>query len=279
MSEPSENIPIRRPSCGIRSNAMKFAPRLVCVAVSLVMVCSLCSAGTLPRSSSVRSGALTAQSLEKLSRSLKDNEKIASAAYARLALLAKGSSGVFAMRAALALGYFDYGKGDYAQAQEWFARAKADPLLADYALYWIAETHIAQGRNADALAELQKFHTEFPASAMTEQALQSLGNAAIAANQPQAAVAALDAYDLTRQRPALLFCAAKPTSRRASRSMPRPITRLCTCASRPASTPARPGRSSIFSAALSALRSRFRRKNSLNMPRSSSTQRLDGRAR
>ncbi len=205
MSQPSENIPTRRPSCGIRSNAMKFAPRLVCVAVSLVMVCSLCSAGTLPRSSSVRSGALTAQSLEKLSRSLKDNEKIASAAYARLALLAKGSSGVLAMRAALALGYFDYGKGDYAQAQEWFARAKADPLLADYALYWIAETHIAQGRNADALAELQKFHAEFPASAMTEQALQSLGNAAIAANQPQAAVAALDAYDLTRQRPALLF--------------------------------------------------------------------------
>ncbi len=153
----------------------------------------------------MRSGALTAQSLEKLSRSLKDNEKIASAAYARLALLAKGSSGVLAMRAALALGYFDYGKGDYAQAQEWFARAKADPLLADYALYWIAETHIAQGRNADALAELQKFHTEFPESAMTEQALQSLGNAAIAANQPQAAVAALDAYDLTRQRPALLF--------------------------------------------------------------------------
>ena len=40
---------------------------------------------------------------------------------------------------------------------------------------------------------------------MTEQALQSLGNAAIAANQPQAAVAALDAYSLTPQQPALLF--------------------------------------------------------------------------
>ena len=69
----------------------------------------------------------------------------------------------------------------------------------------MAETDIAQQRNADAVGELQKFRTQFPGSAMTEQALQSLGNAAIAAKQPQAAVDALDSYDLTPQRPALLF--------------------------------------------------------------------------
>ncbi len=200
-----ENTLIRRPSCGIRSNAMKFAPRLVCVAASLLIVCSICSAGTTQRSSPSRRTALTQQNLEKLSRSLKDKEKIASAAYASLALLAKESSGMLGMRAALALGYYDYGKENYTQAQIWFARGKGDPLLADYALYWVAETDIAQQHNADALAELQKFRAQFPDSAMTEQALQSLGNAAIAAKQPQAAVDALDTYDLTSQRPALLF--------------------------------------------------------------------------
>jgi peptidoglycan lytic transglycosylase len=185
---------------------MKLAPRLVCVAASLLLVCSICSAGPVPRSHSARRSALTPKTLEKLSRSLKDDkDRLASAAYTRLAALANQSSGVLAARAGLALGYFDYGKGNYTQAQQWFARAKADPLLAEYALYWTAETDMAQGRNADALAELIRFRAQFPDSAMTEQALQSLGNAAIAATQPQAAVAALNSYNLTSQRPALLF--------------------------------------------------------------------------
>lgn len=178
----------------------------MCLAASLLIVCSACSAEAVHRSHTSHRGALTQKSLEKLSRSLKDdNEKIASAAYARLSSLTNESSGVLAARAGLALGYFDYGKGNYTRAQQWFAQAKADPLLADYALYWTAETDIAQKRNADALAALTKFRAEFPESVMTEQALQSLGNAAIAANQPQAAVAALDSYSLTPQQPALLF--------------------------------------------------------------------------
>lgn len=205
MPAPWENIPTRRPSCGIRSNATKVAPRLVCVATSLLFVCSLCFAGTVARPAPAARVVLTHQKLEKLSKDLKDKGKKASSAYDGLSWLAKNSSGPLAARAALALGYYDYGKENYAQAQIWFARAKGDPLLADYALYWVAETDIAQQRNADALAELQKFRSQFPASAMTEQALQSLGNAAIAAKQPQASVAALDAYDLTPQRPALLF--------------------------------------------------------------------------
>ncbi len=40
---------------------------------------------------------------------------------------------------------------------------------------------------------------------MTDAALQSLGDAALAANQPAEAVAALDAYSQTTQRPALLL--------------------------------------------------------------------------
>lgn len=204
MLRPSENIPTRRPSCGIRSYTMKLAPRLVCVAASLLTVCWLCFAGTVARPARAARVVLTQKKLETLSKDLKDKKK-ASSAYAGLSWLARNSSGPLGARAALALGYYDYGKENYTQAQFWFARGKEDPLLADYALYWVAETDIAQQRNADALAELQKFRVQFPDSAMTEQALQSLGNAAIAANQPQAAVAALDAYDLTPQRPALLF--------------------------------------------------------------------------
>ena len=123
--------------------------------------------------------------------------------------MAKQSSGVLAMRAALALGYFDYSKGNYAQAQEWLERAKGDPLLSDYALYWAAETDMAQGRSADALGKLKRLRTEFPTSVMTEEALQSLGNAAIAANRPEDAVAALEAYDRASQRPSLLFLRAE----------------------------------------------------------------------
>ncbi|HXQ27483.1 MAG TPA: transglycosylase SLT domain-containing protein, partial [Candidatus Acidoferrales bacterium] len=70
-------------------------------------------------------------------------------------------------------------------------------------------TDLAQGHSADALAELKKFRADFPDSVMTDQALQSLGDAALAAKQPADAVAALDAYTSTPQRPALLFLRAE----------------------------------------------------------------------
>ena len=87
----------------------------------------------------------------------------------------------------------------------WLTRAEGEPLVADYALYWHAETDLALGHSADALAELKRFRSEYPDSVMTDAALQSLGDAALAANQPAEAVAALDAYSQTTQRPALLL--------------------------------------------------------------------------
>jgi soluble lytic murein transglycosylase len=119
------------------------------------------------------------------------------------------SAGVLGQRAALALGYFDYTKGHYPQAAKWLERAKEDPLLRDYSLYWSAETDIAQGRNAEALAELKQLRQDFPDSVITDEALQALGEAAIAANQPAEAVAALSDHSLTSQRPSLLFLRAE----------------------------------------------------------------------
>jgi len=179
------------------------------------MVCSICRAGTTTPAKTAATAPKTAASsaadekqLEKLCRALKQPNP--SSAYAQLSVFAMQKSlGVLRMRAALALGYYDYGKGNYTQAGVWFARAKNDPVLAEYALYWIAETDLALGRSEDAAGELTQFRAKFPNSVITEQALQSLGVAAMAATRPADAVAALDAYTSTSQRPALLFLRAE----------------------------------------------------------------------
>jgi hypothetical protein len=78
-------------------------------------------------------------------------------------------------------------------------------LLADYALYWAAETDLAQHQDAAALAELKQVRQNYPDSVITDQVLQSMGTAAMALDQPAEAVSALDAYPMTAQRPGLLL--------------------------------------------------------------------------
>jgi peptidoglycan lytic transglycosylase len=152
----------------------------------------------------VAPSARAVERLEKLSRLLK--EKNSSWAYGALREIAgRKSSGALAPRAALALGFYDYSKGHYPAAAAWLERAKKDPLLGDYALYWSAENDLARNQNAAALAELKQLRHDFPDSVITEQALQSLGDAAFALQQPSELVSALDAYALTTQNPALLL--------------------------------------------------------------------------
>lgn len=208
MPKPLENIPIPRLYCGTKTIAMGPARRLASVAGAMLMLCSICSArpNSTAKSTakSAAAPAFTEKQLEKLSRALK--EPNASLAYVKLGVIAsRKSSGTLGLRAALALGYYDYTKGNYVQGAKWLARAEGEPLVADYALYWAAETDLASGHSAEALAELKRFRSEYPDSVMTDAALQSLGDAAIAANQPAEAVAALDAYSQTTQRPALLL--------------------------------------------------------------------------
>ena len=82
-------------------------------------------------------------------------------------------------------------------------------LLRDYALYWSSQANLALNRNAEALAQLQEFRKDYPDSVITDQALQSLGVAALAVNQPAAILAALDGYPQTAGKPALLFLRAE----------------------------------------------------------------------
>lgn len=161
------------------------------------------SAKSVPKTTRSHSTAATKQ-LELLARALKG--KSPQFAYSRLSAIADAkSSGVDGTRAALALGYFDYSRQHYADAAKWFDRAKGDPLLGDYALYWRGQNDFAQQHSAQALAEMQEFRKTYPDSVVTEQALQILAEAAMAANQPAAAIEALDDYALTPERPALLL--------------------------------------------------------------------------
>ncbi len=204
----SVNIPIPRPFCGISPIGMKFAGRSVLAAAVLFSVCLSALAGPRARTAAASkpapAPAPTEQQLERLCRALK--QKNPSSAYAQLSSFAnRKSSGVLGQRAALALGYFDYTRAHYDQAAKWLARAKGDPLLRDYAFYWSAETDLALRRDADALAELVQLRKDFPDSVLTDQALGSLGEAAMVLNKPADAVAALDAYPLTPEKPDLLF--------------------------------------------------------------------------
>lgn len=147
---------------------------------------------------------VNAKQLEALARAL--NGASPQLAYSRLSFLAsEKSSGVEGARAALALGYYDYSRQDYADAAKWFVSAERDTLLGDYTLYWQGMNDFAQGHNAQALTEMQQFRKMYPNSAMTEQALQTLGETAMAANEAAAAVEALDDYPLTPEEPALLL--------------------------------------------------------------------------
>lgn len=151
-----------------------------------------------------RSSAPSAAELEALSRTLK--EKKSAWAYSKLGAIAKRqSSGVAGIRAAFALGAYDYAKGNYGPALDWFQRTREDPLLGDYSLYWIGETKLALNQSADAVGEFKQLLADYPHSVMAGQALQSLAAAAFAAHEPADAIAALNAYPGTPADASLLF--------------------------------------------------------------------------
>jgi soluble lytic murein transglycosylase len=152
--------------------------------------------------------AAATKELEQLTRALK--QKNSAAPYAKLSALAmQKSPGVAGYRAALALGYYDYGKAHYPQSAKWLKIAQGDALLRDYALYWSSQTNLALNHNAEALAQLQEFRRDYTDSVITDQVVQSLGAAALPANQPAEILAALDGYPQTAQKPALLFLRAE----------------------------------------------------------------------
>ena len=85
--------------------------------------CAACARTGLTPATTLARRSRRAKYFERLSRQLKD--KNPEPAYQQLSAYAmQKSSGVFGVRAALALGYFDYTKAHYEKAAKWFERAK-----------------------------------------------------------------------------------------------------------------------------------------------------------
>jgi peptidoglycan lytic transglycosylase len=177
-----------------------------------------------PKSVACRSGCITEIAAPDLSLDSPDDEAIQRelstlaralhnatlGAYDKLAEFSrKNSANVWGARAALALGYDDYSKNHPPQALAWLTKAKGDPLLSEYVLFWTAQTQRALHHNAEALGDLEIIQRDHPSSAMKEQILEVLGPAAIDAGKPQVAVEALEAYSPTSAKPSLLLLRAQ----------------------------------------------------------------------
>jgi len=146
--------------------------------------------------------------LAQLARALRDEES--PGAYQRLAEFANAhNSKALGARAALALGYYDFTKDRQPQAARWLGKAQRDSVLRAYVLYWRAQVSRALGRDAEALAQLETLRREFPESVMTESAVQALAESALVLNNPERAVAALEAYEKTATKPSLLLLRAQ----------------------------------------------------------------------
>jgi soluble lytic murein transglycosylase len=142
------------------------------------------------------------------------------AAYEKLSAFAgKNAANVWGSRAALALGYEDYTKNRLPQAMNWFSKAKSDPLLHEYVLYWSAQAKRAQKNLAGALADLQTFQQEYPNSAMREQFLEVYVPTALETGHANDAIEALSPYAPANTRPALLLLRAQ--AYKAAHQLPR----------------------------------------------------------
>jgi len=121
----------------------------------------------------------------------------------------KHSSSVWGQRAALALGFDDYSKARYPQALTWLQRAKADPLLAQYTLFWTAQTERALHKNGEAAQDFVALLQDYPNTAIKEQVLEAYVPAAVELGKPQDALEALASYPAASSKPELLLVRAR----------------------------------------------------------------------
>ena len=162
------------------------------------------------------------QLLATLARTLHD--KPSAANYAALSQFAtRHKKDVLGARAALALAYYDQNNDRAAQADTWLAKAAGDAVLHEYVVYWQAQVDQALGKTREALDLLQGLQQSAPGSAISEQIVQSIADDAMAAGEPAVAVAALDAYPQTSDKPALLLLRAQAEERVAQTSAQPPL--------------------------------------------------------
>jgi soluble lytic murein transglycosylase len=157
--------------------------------------------------SSTPEDAAAQQELAPLARNLHHGT---SADYDKLAAFAnKHAASVWGQRAALALGYDDYSKARFPQALAWFEKAKADPLLREYTLFWTAQTDRALRKNGEAAQEFATLLQDYPGTVIKEQILEAYVPTTVDIGRPQEGLEALAAYPATSSKPALLLDRAR----------------------------------------------------------------------
>lgn len=131
-------------------------------------------------------------------------------AYEKLAVFANKNSGsAWGQRAALALGYDDYIKGHFQQALTCLEKAKADPLLEEYTLFWAAQAEHGSGRSTAAAQDFAALLRDHPDTAIKEQVLEAYVPVTITLGRPQDGLEALESYPATSSKPSLLLVRAR----------------------------------------------------------------------
>jgi soluble lytic murein transglycosylase len=172
-----------------------------------------CAAGCKPDTTTPALDSATpedAAAQKELAVLARDLHRGASGSYEKLAGFAnKNMSSVWGQRAALALGYEDYSKTHSQAALTWLQKAKSDPLLLEYTLFWTAQSQRALGNNSAAMENYERILHDFPNTAIKEQLLEAYVPTAVAVSHPQEALDALAAYPAATSKPALLLLRAR----------------------------------------------------------------------
>jgi len=146
--------------------------------------------------------------LAQLARALREHPNATS--YAVLSAFAtKNAKNELGWHAAMALGYYDLTRDKPELALGWLRKAVDDKELREYLQYWQAQASLALGQSEEGLEQLQGFRRDFPDSVMTEEAVTSLVQTALAMGKSENALAALDAYPNSNVKPALLLLRAQ----------------------------------------------------------------------
>jgi peptidoglycan lytic transglycosylase len=151
---------------------------------------------------------LQEKQLAQLSHALRDSPNATT--YAALsAFAARNGKNETGARAALALGYYVLNRERPDLALGWMRKAVGEKLLHEYVLYWQAQDSLALGQKEAALEQFQSILRDFPDSAMTELTVTALAQTALAIGKGGDALAALNAYQGTSAKPALLLLRAQ----------------------------------------------------------------------
>jgi soluble lytic murein transglycosylase len=172
-----------------------------------------CLAGCKPDSAAPVFDAATpedASAQKELAALAADLHHGTAGSYEKLAAFAnKNSTSVWGQRAALALGYEDYGKARQQQALAWLQKVKADPLLQEYTLFWTAQVNRALKKSAEAARGFVTLLKDYPDTVIKEQVLEAYVPTTVDIGRPQDGLDAMAEYPLASSKPALLLVRAR----------------------------------------------------------------------